>query len=101
MTAAFAASPVGDAGAGDQAERSFLWRAVRGGRSVYLLGSIHFMKSDAYPMSPAIERAYGAAGVVVFETDIEDLARAATSLMAAGSMIPLPQSDVVVQALVS
>jgi uncharacterized protein YbaP (TraB family) len=85
VTAAFAADPVGDAAAADQAERSFLWRAVRGDRSVYLLGSIHFMKSDAYPLSPAIEGAYGAAGLVVFETDIEGLSRAATSLMAAGA----------------
>lgn len=86
VTAAVGATPVGEAAAGDQAEKSFLWRAARGDRSIYLLGSIHFMKSDAYPLSPAIERAYEAAGLVVFETDIEGLARAATSLMAAGTL---------------
>ena len=86
VTAAIAVVPVGDAAAGEQVEKSFLWRAVRGDRSIYLLGSIHFMKSDAYPLSPAIEHAYDAAGLVVFETDIEGLTRAATSLMAAGTL---------------
>jgi uncharacterized protein YbaP (TraB family) len=86
LAAVAASGPVGEAAADDQTGRSFLWRAHRGERSVYLLGSIHFMKSDAYPLSPAIERAYDAAGLVVFETDIEGLTRAAASLMAVGTL---------------
>lgn len=74
------------AGASDDPDRSFLWRADRGGRSVYLLGSIHFMKPDAYPLSPAIETAYSDSEVLVFETDIEGLQRAAVGLMAEGTL---------------
>lgn len=77
---------VGDAAAEEATERSFLWRASRGERAVHLLGSIHFMKRDAYPLSPAIETAYETSGLLVFETDIDGLAGAATSLMAEGTL---------------
>ena len=67
-------------------EHSFLWRASSGDRSVYLLGSVHFMKQDAYPLNPAIERVFDSAGVVVFETDIDRLGTAAVSMLAAGTL---------------
>jgi uncharacterized protein YbaP (TraB family) len=65
---------------------SFLWRVSSGGRSVALLGSIHFMKQDAYPLSPVIEAAYENAEIVAFETDIEGLEAAAVSLLSAGTL---------------
>lgn len=86
LMAAIIAGFVGDVAAEDETGRSFLWRAVVEDRSVYLLGSIHFMKSDAYPLSPAIEGAYETSGLLVFETDIEGLTGAATSLMTAGTL---------------
>ena len=86
LMAAILAVLVGEVAAEEETGRSFLWRAVVEDRSVYLLGSIHFMKSDAYPLSPAIERAYETSGLLVFETDIEGLAGAATSLMTAGTL---------------
>lgn len=86
LMAATLAGSVGDVAAENETGRSFLWRAVVEDRSVYLLGSIHFMKSDAYPLSPAIEGAYETSGLLVFETDIEGLAGAATSLMTAGTL---------------
>jgi uncharacterized protein YbaP (TraB family) len=67
-------------------ERSFLWRATNGERTVSLLGSIHYMKTDAYPLSPAIEAAYDRSGLIVFETDIEGLGRAAVALLEAGTI---------------
>lgn len=73
--------------AADDDERSFLWRVGCDGRAVYLLGSIHFMKPDAYPLSDAIEHAYAGARTVVFETDMEGMDRAAAGLMAA-SLLP-------------
>lgn len=71
----------------DVAEHSFLWRATRGERTVYLLGSIHFMKPDAYPLSPVIEAAYDGSGLLVFETDIREMNRAAVALMTAGTLV--------------
>ena len=70
----------------EQEEHSFLWRATSGDRSVYLLGSIHFMKADAYPLNSAIERAFDTSGVMVFETDIDEISGAAVSLLAAGTL---------------
>jgi len=67
-------------------DRCFLWRASSGERSVYLLGSIHFMKSDAYPLDPTIEDAFERSGVVVFETEIDKLDGAAVGLVAAGTL---------------
>jgi hypothetical protein len=47
-----------------------LWR-VDGGRSVvYLLGSIHVLHREHYPLERPIEDAFDEARVVVFETDI-------------------------------
>ena len=66
--------------------KSFLWRVSSGDRTVALLGSIHFMKTDAYPLSPAVEAAFEDAGVVVFETDIDQMGKAAVSMLAAGTL---------------
>lgn len=71
-------------GAEDAAERSFLWRVTEGERTVHLLGSIHFMKGDAYPLGQVIEDAYTGSGLLVFETDMDGLDRAAIQLMTAG-----------------
>ncbi len=64
----------------------FLWRASSGDRSVYILGSIHFMKKDAYPLNATIEGAFDRSDVVVFETDIDQIDGAAVSLLAAGTL---------------
>lgn len=71
---------------GDAEDSSFLWRVSSGDRSVYLLGSIHFMKEDAYPLGTSIERAFDRAGMVVFETDVDELGGAAVSLLSAGTL---------------
>lgn len=67
-------------------EHSFLWSATRGERTVHLLGSIHFMKPDAYPLGPAVESAYDRSGLLVFETDIREMNRASVALLAAGTL---------------
>jgi uncharacterized protein YbaP (TraB family) len=74
------------AGSTDAGEKSFLWRVSGQRASVYLLGSIHFMKADSYPLSPAIEGAFEASDVVVFETDIDQMGTAAMALLAAGTL---------------
>src|SRR5262249_27641624 len=40
---------------------------------VYLLGSIHFLKKEFYPLDATIEDAFKKSQVVVFETDIAEL----------------------------
>ena len=39
-------------------------------KAVYLLGSLHVLKSDAYPLANAINEAYRLSQKVVFETDL-------------------------------
>ncbi|UCE56830.1 MAG: TraB/GumN family protein [Desulfobacterales bacterium] len=54
--------------------KSCLWSVRSGSGTIYLLGSIHFLKSDAYPLAAAIEQAYSASQKIVFETDLEAMA---------------------------
>jgi uncharacterized protein YbaP (TraB family) len=52
------------------AEKAFLWE-IQGehGRN-YILGSIHLLKKEMYPLNPVIERAFNAADVLVLELDL-------------------------------
>ena len=47
-----------------------LWEIKTPANRVYLLGSLHLLKSDAYPLAPVIDSAYRNSQKVVFETDI-------------------------------
>ena len=50
---------------------SFLWSVENGTNTVYLLGSIHFLTSESYPLAVEIENAYKDSQKLVFETDID------------------------------
>jgi uncharacterized protein YbaP (TraB family) len=39
------------------ATRSFLWKASKGQGVVYLVGSVHMLTADFYPLAPALEEA--------------------------------------------
>lgn len=54
-------------------EKHFLWAVQSGKNTVYLLGSIHILKKDAYPLPDAIEKVYGCCSKVVFETDLDGM----------------------------
>ena len=47
-----------------------LWEVRTPTNKVFLLGSLHLFKSDAYPLAPVIDMAYRNSSKVVFETDI-------------------------------
>jgi uncharacterized protein len=51
-------------------QKSCLWSLKADSTTLYLLGSIHLLKADAYPLAPAIEQAYQASRLLVFETDL-------------------------------
>lgn len=74
------------AAAGDDPPRCFMWRVAGDGGTVDLLGSIHFMKEDAYPLDAAIERAYAAADTLVFETDLDQAERAGAEMLRRGTL---------------
>ena len=53
--------------------RHSLWKISGRTNTVYLLGSVHFLKKSDYPLAPVIENAFSNSAMVVFETDIEKL----------------------------
>lgn len=53
--------------------KNFLWSVETGTTTVYLLGSLHVMRSDAWPLAQEIESAYNDCKKVVFETDVDGM----------------------------
>lgn len=54
--------------------KSFLWKAQSQANTVYLLGSIHLLKAENYPLSAAMEAAFEQAQVLVLEINPDSLA---------------------------
>lgn len=65
--------PVLHAGSGN--DKSFLWEVRSEESMVYLLGSIHFMKKDAYPLSETVRNAFEKADILVVEANIDDVSK--------------------------
>lgn len=57
--------------AGAQQKKDFLWTAKTDKGTVYLLGSLHLLKADSYPLDKNIEAAYEDSQRVIFEADID------------------------------
>ena len=60
--------------------RIFLWSVSSEKNTVYLLGSVHILKKDAYPLDKRIEEAYNDAETIMFEADMTEVAKPATRL---------------------
>jgi len=52
------------------AMKSFIWEIGEGKNTGFVLGSIHLLKKEMYPLSPAIEAAFAASDVLVLEVDL-------------------------------
>jgi len=52
-------------------EKSFLWKVRSEKNSIYILGSIHFLKKESYPLKQSIEQAFDAVSNVVLEIDLQ------------------------------
>ncbi|HYG36042.1 MAG TPA: TraB/GumN family protein, partial [Clostridia bacterium] len=60
---------------GQPAPRHTLWE-VSGERStVYLLGSVHLLKKEHYPLPWAFDNAFSNSQIAVFETDLDEMER--------------------------
>jgi uncharacterized protein YbaP (TraB family) len=51
-------------------EKSFLWKVNSGRNSLYILGSIHLLNKEAYPLKQSIENAFEQAKKLVLEIDL-------------------------------
>jgi uncharacterized protein YbaP (TraB family) len=54
----------------DAQEKTFLWKVSKDNRSIYLLGSIHYLKKENFPLPKAIIDAFDASKRLVFEIDL-------------------------------
>ncbi len=53
--------------------KHFLWKALSGETTVYLLGSVHVGSSDMYPLAPVITNAFDSTDTLVVEVDTNDV----------------------------
>jgi uncharacterized protein YbaP (TraB family) len=73
--------------------KTFAWKATGKGGSVYLVGSVHLLSQDFYPLNPALEAAYKDSALVVEEVDLGEMSAPEQqfSLLSRG-MLPSSQS---------
>ena len=55
--------------------KDFLWKVQSKTTTAYLLGSIHFMKKDIYPLDRRIEDAFDESAVLAVEANINDVSK--------------------------
>lgn len=75
------------------AGHAFAWKATGSQGAVYLVGSVHLLSKDFYPLNPALESAYKDSNMLVEEVDLGEMAQpdAQMSLLARG-MLPSGQT---------
>lgn len=57
------------------AGKNFLWCVQSKRSTIYLLGSVHLLKKDVYPLSGTIESAFEKSDALAVEADINDISR--------------------------
>jgi uncharacterized protein len=55
--------------------KNFLWKVRSDTTTVYLLGSVHFMKKEIYPLNRKIEEAFEKAELLVVEANVNDVGK--------------------------
>ena len=61
-----------------QPKKNFLWKIQSKTNSVYVLGSIHYLKKEMYPLNETIEKAFEKSDVLVVEANIDDTGKVDT-----------------------
>ncbi|MBI1996579.1 MAG: TraB/GumN family protein [Deltaproteobacteria bacterium] len=64
-------APLAGSGQTSAQEKSFLWKVRSEKNSIYVLGSIHFLNKESYPLKKSIEQAFDAASKLVLEIDLQ------------------------------
>jgi transposase len=73
--------------------RSFMWKATGQQGAVYLVGSVHMLTKDFYPLAPALDAGFKDSDLLVEEVDLSEMLAPDTqfSLLARG-MLPAGQT---------
>ena len=75
-----------------QSQRSFLWRVQSKMNTVYVLGSIHFFKKEAYPLHQKIENAFDQSEVLIVEANVNDIAKLDIEKLVESALYPDPET---------
>jgi uncharacterized protein YbaP (TraB family) len=75
LVAAYAIAPL------HAQNRDFIWRAARGQSVVYLVGSVHLLSKDYYPLSPALDKAFKECDLLVEELHLGEMAEVESQMM--------------------
>jgi uncharacterized protein YbaP (TraB family) len=73
--------------------KTFAWKATKGSGVVYLIGSIHVLTPDFYPLSPVLEAAFKDSDLLVEEVDMAEMLDPTAQLrVLSRGMLPADQS---------
>jgi uncharacterized protein len=73
--------------------RAFAWKATRGQGAVYLVGSVHMLTSDFYPLAPSLDAAFKDSDLLVEEADLNEMLSPNTQFaMLSKGMLPAGQT---------
>ena len=75
------------------AESAFLWKIETPTNSVYLMGSIHYLRPSDYPLAPAVQAAFQDAENLVFEVHPAELTNPATAMTFLQGAAPDSQAE--------
>src|SRR6476659_2395529 len=69
--------------------RNFLWKATsQSGGTLYLVGSVHLLPKDSYPLNPALETAFKESDLLVEEADLGEMGVGAQMAFLSRGMLP-------------
>jgi uncharacterized protein YbaP (TraB family) len=69
-----------------QAKKTFLWKVQSKTNTVYVLGSIHYLKKEAYPLNEKIENVFEKSDILVVEANINDTEKVDTQKLAESAL---------------
>ena len=73
--------------------RAFAWKATKGAGVVYLVGSVHMLTSDFYPLAPSLDAAFKDSDLLVEEVDLAEMLSPNTQFsMLSKGMLPAGQT---------
>jgi len=67
---------------------TFGWKATKGGGTVYLVGSVHLLTKDFYPLGAALESAYTSSDLLVEEVDYGEAMASQMQILARAILPP-------------
>jgi hypothetical protein len=75
-----------------QDKKTFLWKVQSKTNTAYVLGSIHFMKKESYPLNEKIEHAFDSSDVLAVEANINDISKIDFHKLVETAIYPGPET---------